>query len=331
MIKGVVKEDISIESVLERVNDYEVYKYYLGHDFKIGMPFSSPFRRDSNPSFCVGVSKSGKLKHIDFGDSTKRGDCIDFVTQLLSLSYKDALRRVYLDLCKNTYSKVSRPLVAETEQKTIIQVVTRKFDTADLKYWGDYHITHKELRDNDVYAVKKLYLNRSRIMISPTELVFGYLMDNRWKIYRPLADKKSNKFITNVPNSYMSGLHRIMKGCDIAVITKAKKDEILLSKFLPHVASVQSESEMSISKANIDLLSERCGTVYLNFDSDEVGVQACKYYNQFGFRWINCPRGYLKPDGSMIKDFSDLAKYHGLEEVIQHFKTKGLLSWNTKK
>jgi len=328
MVKGAKKVDLTIDAILDKVSDYEIYRYYVGHDFVLGRTFCSPFRKESDPSFSIIVSKSGRLHHMDYGDPSKRGDCIDFVRQLyLGMDYSRALKLIARDLGARDTPQGDRERViieAGEKRETLIQVVVRKFDTADLAYWGAYHITEKELRANDVYAVKKLYVNRDRIMIPATELVFGYLMEDKWKIYRPFADKK-HKWLTNIPHNYISGLHRIKPGCDNAVITKAKKDEMVLAKFVPYVASVQSESEISISKENIDLLIQRCGTVYLNFDSDDVGVQACKYYNQFGFKWINCPKGFTTPEGKMIKDFADLAKHHGLQTVINHFKQKGVI------
>lgn len=328
MIKGTKKVDLTIDTILDKVSDFEVYRYYVGHDFVLGKTFCSPFRKESDPSFSIIVSKSGRLHHMDYGDPSKRGDCVDFVSQLyMGMGYDRALKMIVRDLgIRDTPLGDVKKVLPEYQEKreTLIQVTVRKFDTADLKYWSDYHITKKELEQNDVYAVKKLYVNRDRIMLPATELVFGYLMDDKWKIYRPFADKK-HKWLTNIPHNFISGLERIKPGCDSAVVTKAKKDEMVLAKFVPYVCSVQSESEISISKENIDLLTQRCGAVYLNFDSDDVGVQACKYYNQFGFKWINCPKGYNTPEGKTIKDFADLAKYHGLEVVINHFKQKGVI------
>lgn len=328
MIKGTKKVNLTIEGILEKVSDYEIYRYYIGHDFVLGRTFCSPFRHEKDPSFSIIVSKSGRLHHLDYGDPTKRGDCVDFVRQLyLGMDYHRALKLIARDLGIRESPEGTREKViieAQEKKETLIQVVSRKFDTADLKYWGDYHITPGELKSNDVYAVKKLYLNRERIMLPTTELVYGYLMEDKWKIYRPFADKK-HKWLTNIPHNYISGLNRIINNCNKGVITKAKKDEMVLAKFVPNVASVQSESEISISKENIDLIHANCSSTYLNFDSDNVGVQACKYYNQFGFKWINCPKGHYTPEGKMIKDFADLAKYHGLETVINHFKQKGVI------
>lgn len=326
MIKGA--KIPTIEDILNKVSDHEIYRYYLGHDFKIGKTFCSPFRKETSPSFSIILSKTDRLHHFDYGDPTKNGDCIDFVRQIFGMTYDRALKMVARDMGVSNISSDSPKgrIITEREEirETLIQVTSKKFDTADLAYWGSYHITEAELKANDIYSVKKLFIDRQRVMFSPTELVFGYLAEDKWKIYRPFADKRY-KWRTNIPHNYISGLSRITNGCKNGVITKAKKDEMVLAKFLPHIASVQSESQLSISKENIDLITNTCRNVYLNFDSDEVGVQACKYYNQFGFKWINCPKGFSTPEGKMIKDFADLAKYHGMETVINHFKQKGVI------
>lgn len=330
MVKGAKKPHITFDFIAERLSEQEIYRYYLGHDFKIGKVFNSPFRKDTSPSFSISVEKSGRLGHTDFGDPTKRGGCIDFVMQLfMGLSYHDALNKVANDfsLSKSSRSKDVRVVdLLEDESETLIQVITKDFTSEDLAYWSLYGITEQELKANDVYSVKKYFVDRMKMPISRDELIFGYFVRSllKWKIYRPLADKRY-KWRNNIPNTHIFGLDKIDDNCKNVVITKAKKDEMVLSKFLPYVLSVQNESDMCISKSNIDMLTKKCGTIFLNFDSDEVGVQACKYYNQFGFKWVNCPKGYKKPDGSAIKDFADLARYHGLDIVINHFKQKGII------
>src|SRR5581483_6511724 len=299
----------------------------------LGVTTHSPFRKDQNPSFSIIATKTGKLHHTDFADSSKRGTCLDFVMQLHHLSFVDALRKVAHDFCLiapdgSFQGGVRRPLEDCREQKpkepTLIQVRSRRFDSADLAYWQQYGITEEELKANDVYAVRKLYLNGEVIPFPSTELIFGYLFDDKWKIYRPLGDRKT-KWLSNVAQSTLSGKKKIVPGTKIALITKSKKDEMVLSKIIPTTCSTQNESEFSITKENIDVLQENCEKIYVNFDSDDVGVQACKYYNQFGFGWINCPRGYTKPDGTYIKDFADLVRYHGMEAVTNHFKSKKLI------
>lgn len=332
-VSGPVRVALTLENILKVVSEYDIYRYYTGYDFQLGKAFHSPLREDdSTPSFVVNVSKTGGLFHLDYGDPLKRGGCVDFVMQLYNVNYDKALRAIDQDLHigitkGHGAQRVIRnaPVATPPEKEpAFIQIVTRRFNDIELAYWNSYHISPQELEENNVYAIKRFYIDRQLIGYPDGILQFAYMFGDRWKIYRPEM-RKDQKWISNVSNSYMSGMHRIVPGCGIAVVTKSKKDELVLAKILPHVCSVQSESIVSINNDNISLLRERCGKVFVNFDSDKVGVQACKYYNQFGFGWVNCPWGYTKPNGDTIKDFADLARYYGLDEVIGHFKLKGII------
>lgn len=332
-VSGRIILPLSKRTILSKISEYDIYRFYLGHDFKLGKSTHSPFHKDNTPSFSISINKKGNLQHIDFSASQKRGNCIDFVMQLFSLEYMEALKKIDSDFGLGIAIKEERDYKSLTkefktasdhEDGSFIQVATRRFDTAELAYWNSYYVSERMLRENDVYAIKKLWVNRSIYPIRPGELAFAYLFGDKWKIYMPFANKKF-KWLGNVPATQMSGLHRITPDCQVAVVTKAKKDELVLSNFLPHICSVQSESTVSINTNNIRLLQSNCRKTVLNFDSDEAGVQNCKYYNQFGFGWINCPKGYKMPDGRDIKDFADLAKYHGMETVIDYFKLKGIL------
>lgn len=334
MVKGKKKETLNEETILSKIDAYSIYRYYAGTDFELGKPILSPFRKEDNPSFSIILAKDGTLRHIDFTDTEKRGGFAAFVMQLYSLPYNEALLRIDRDLSLGIVYKGKHlggsPIISSSPKilmrnRTIIQVKTKPFDNSELAYWSSYHISKASLEENNVYSVGRMYLNRQLFPLSITDMTFGYLYDDRWKIYRPLHSKDDGKWMTNVRNDTMSGMHRITDGCHTVVITKSKKDELVLANFLPYVVSTQNESTMAITKENIDILKAKCNRVFINFDSDDVGVQACKYYNQFGFNWVNCPKGYIDNQGNPIKDFADLAKHHGMEIVINHFKQKGII------
>ena len=76
-----LKEDIPItlDYILSRVSEYDIYARYLGQ-FKVGFIYNSPFRKDKNPSFGIFLSKrSGKLLFKDHGSGIC-GDIIKFVS-----------------------------------------------------------------------------------------------------------------------------------------------------------------------------------------------------------------------------------------------------------
>jgi DNA primase len=59
--------------------------------------YKSPFRKDKIPSFNIYPSENGyDLFYKDFGHSS--GDSIVFVSNLYSISYTEALQKIYNDL-----------------------------------------------------------------------------------------------------------------------------------------------------------------------------------------------------------------------------------------
>ena len=55
---------LSIQEILDKVNEYDIYSYYMG-TFKIGHLYNSPFRKDNNPSFAVYKGRRGNLMFKD--------------------------------------------------------------------------------------------------------------------------------------------------------------------------------------------------------------------------------------------------------------------------
>jgi hypothetical protein len=206
---------------------------------------------------------------------------------------------------------------------SLIQVKVRKFTHEELAYWNEYHQDIQDLRDNNIYSIKELYLNKQRFPLLETELRFGYLYNGQhWKIYRPFADKKSKWMPNNVPITTMDGKENI-KNCKVAFINKSKKDYMVMKKLFPCSCAVQNEGLGCFSHENVEYLKANSDRQILSFDADDVGVQNSKQITEmFDFEYTNVPRQYLAEG---IKDWADLAKAHGLQAIEQYLKQKGIL------
>lgn len=334
MIKGEIKVVLSTKSVLNKISEYDIFRYYMpDKTWKVNEVTLSPFRNERNPSFIIG-NKKGTLSFIDFADTSKKGDCFTFVKMLYNLpAIADALRMIDRDfglgLSNGTSTGAYKEIVKEYKQPedlgkrySLIQAITRKFTSEELAYWNQYHQSLDDLRAENVYSIKKLYLNKQLFPLKDTELRFGYLYDGHWKIYRPFADKKSKWVPNNVPITTMDGLQNIVD-CDVAFINKSKKDYMVMKKVFPCSCAVQNEGLGCFSDGNVEYLKANSNRQILSFDSDEIGVQNSQQITQlFDFEYANVPRKYLSGG---IKDWADLAKEHGLEAVEQYLKEKQLL------
>ena len=316
------------KDILAKISEYDVFMYYMPEkSWQLNRATYSPFRTESNPSFMI-YEKDGLMLFLDFSDSSYRGDCFQFVQMMFNLSYNEALLKIDRDFNigisgnKNDHLPDYKQIVSRYEQPEIlekryahIQVITRKFTLEELEYWNGYHQDISDLRENNVYAVKHLYMNRQKLTVKKTELIFGYFYDGHWKIYRPFAQKHSKWVPNNVPITLMDGKENL-KNDQLAFINKSKKDYMVIKKLYPYTCAVQNEGWACFSDENVEFLRNNSSKQILSFDSDEAGVKNSKLVtDMFGFSYCNVPRYYLQEG---IKDWADLGKKYGLQ-IIEHY------------
>jgi hypothetical protein len=333
MITGKKKTTLTPETILQRITEYDIFRWYMPNkSWKLNAVTYSPFRNENNPSFLIG-NRYGKLSFVDFADGTKKGDCFTFVKLLYNLhTIDDVLKLIDRDfglgisgMPTGEYKKI----VSEYQQPeelgkrySHIQVVTRPFTQEELAYWNLYYQDIQDLRDNNIYSIKKLYFNKQLFFLKDTELRFGYFYDGHWKIYRPFADRKNKWVPNNVPITMMDGLDDI-KNCSVAFINKSKKDYMVMKKIFPCCCAVQNEGIGAFSPENVEYLKANSDRQILSFDSDVAGVTNSQQITKlFDFDYLNVPKKYLSEG---IKDWADLAKNHGLQVIEDYLKQKQLL------
>lgn len=333
MITGERKKHLTQEAILEKISEYDIFRFYMpDKTWKLNQVTCSPFRNEHNPSFIIGT-KHGNVSFIDFGDTDKRGNCFAFLMLLYNTSYSDVLKMIDKDfglgIC-STGSGEYKKIIAEYKQPedvskrySLIQAITRKFTNEELEYWNQYYQSADDLRANNIYSIKTLFLNKQKFPLKDTDLRFGYLYDGHWKIYRPYGDKKSKWVPNNVPITAMDGKDDITN-CDVAFITKSKKDFLITKKIFACSCAVQNEGIACFSAENIEYIKANSTRQVLGFDSDIVGVANSQQITKlFDFDYCNVPKKY-QAEG--IKDFADWARLKGLDEVRKYFVEKGLYS-----
>jgi len=320
------KEPVSLQLIYSRISDYDIYRYEIGN-FTINHAFCNPLRKDNNPSFVIYMNESGQLRHKDFADSSYSGSGIEFVQQKYGLSIGDAMKKIAKNfglleqdnkIYKEVLSTYTKP-VMDIKRYTFIQINPRKWEQRDADYWKQFGITVDELKNEKVYPLKELFINRKREQFPQSELVYAYQYESGFKIYFPQREK-GERWKSNIKTSIVENI-KILQELDPAVvlITKSKKDRLVLSRYFPYVMNVQNESRSCFTPEFVEMLKGR--DVWINYDSDEAGVKNCtNITSEFGYKYINVPKNYLP-----IKDFADLYKEHGEEEVIKVLKQKNLI------
>ncbi len=332
MIGGNRRVELTKEVILQRITEYDIYRHFFG-DFKINSVTHNKFRTDKTPSFIIG-NKLGHLTHKDFANDYWVGNCFSLVEQIYRISYNEALilidKEFGLGLSGiETHTGIYKQIVSQYKQPeelgkryTNIQVVPRKFTQEELAYWNEYYQDIQDLRDNNIFSLSRVYLNKQLFTFKPTELKFGYFYNGYWKIYRPFADKKNKWVPNNVPNTIMEGLENLRPDKD-AFINKSKKDYMVVKKLLETTCAVQNEGIGCFSEENVTFLKNNSKRQILSFDSDIVGVEKSQQITKlYDFDYANVPRIYLPED---INDWAGLARSKGLQTVERIFKEKGLL------
>lgn len=333
MIKGKRKIELTPDTVLRMISDYDIFRQYIPDThWKIGQVMISPLRDESHPSFLIG-NKGGHLSFIDFSSGVK-GDCFEFVKEKFHLSSLDDVLKMIdrdfgLGITSNHNLGEYKKITSEYKQPeslgkrySVIQCVTRRFTKAELDYWVEYYQTEEDLRAEKVYSIKEVYLNKKRFPLGINEMRFGYYYPNAnstWKIYLPFSNKK-RKWISNVPLTTAEGLENLCLGHN-TLIVKSKKDYMVCKKVYPYTCYVQNESIFAFSDEVVEYINSHSKEVYYGGDSDEAGKSA-SYIITEAFKWkhINSPDRLL-PE---INDWADWAKLEGLEALGKHFKEKSL-------
>lgn len=330
MVTGKTKVNLEAEEILKHISEYDIYRYFVGEDFKLGKIMQSPMpgRKDNHPSFIIGA-KGGFLYHHDFADSRYRGNCFQFVMQKEMLPFHRALQKIDKEFNLGIGEPMTevnvpvfiQPLIEDTKPKFFQVEYTKKFNAEETAYWNQFHISVSECVDNEIFAVRRYWIDRKLQPMRKLELTFGYRLGSLWKIYRPYACK-DRKWKNNIPNSSIEGIERVgiaTKG----IITKSRKDRVVLQKFLGSVVSVQNESLQALTPENAEILRENWANIYVNYDADAPGkLNSHIVTAEYGFKHLNVPDFYMTEG---IKDFADLIRIYGPDKVYKYLKQKEIV------
>lgn len=301
--------DITLDWILSRVTEYDIYAHYLGQ-FKVGMIYNSPFRKDKNPSF--GIFYSKRTKQLLFKDHGT-GDCgnvIKFVSLYTGITnYNDILLDIVdkLKITSDTKLVSSKQYIASTE--TVIGVVRQDFTAEDINYWSQFNICIDTLKKFNVNSIKYYLCNGIVKGIYKKENpMYAYKVYNNFKIYRPLADKYT-KWRNNLGQYDIQGFKQLPKTGNLLIITKSLKDVMCLYEMGISAISPASESTF-IPDDVLDNLKKRFKHILICFDRDTVGI---KYLRRISLKTGLKPLLVHKKWKS--KDISDAIKLNGFENI----------------
>lgn len=302
-------DNITLDWILSKVTEYDIYAKYIGQ-FKVGMIYNSPFRKDKNPSF--GIYYSRRTKQLLFKDhgTGECGNVIKFVSLFTGKTeYNDILSDIVdkLNITNNTKLVSSKQYIQPTE--TVIGVVRQEFTDVDINYWKQFNISINTLKKFNVNSIKYYLCNGIvKGTYKRENPMYAYKVYNNFKIYRPLADKYT-KWRNNLTDYDIQGYEQLPQKGDILFITKSMKDVMCLHEMGYPAVSPSSESTF-LPKDVLEQLKTRFKRIIILFDRDTSGVKRSrKLSRETGLEAMFINKKFK------AKDVSDAVKANSFEEI----------------
>ena len=304
---------MSLRDLLDKVDDYTIYSYYLG-SFKPRKLMNSPLRSDDKmPSFAIFPTKDGALLFKDHGTGIA-GNALKFLKLYKGIQTRDELERELLRIVRKT--NPMREKVMPTYTKTVglgpvdIGIVRQPFTEVDKKYWKQFHISIDTLKKFNVFSIKYFLCNRVvRGTYKETSPMYAYKVYDKFKIYRPLASKYT-KWRTNLTNRHVQGLAELPhEGGNLLIITKSLKDVMCLYEMGFNAISPSSETTF-IPEDILKSLRSKWKKIVILFDRDATGMKKAREYSkQYKFDCIFVHKKFK------AKDVSDAVRDNGFFAV----------------
>lgn len=310
--KTAVTTATALGDILDLLDDYDIYSYYLGN-FKINKLMHSPLRtNDRNPSFSVFVGREGGLFFKDHG-SGEGGNAVTFVKLICNIHTREGLEKELLRILRkqNPNRDVKKyEYKYQPVHNTVIGIARQPFTKVDIEYWKQFHISLSTLNKYRVFSIKYFLCNGTvRGVYKETCPMYAYKVFDRFKIYRPLASKYT-KWRSNLTNYDVQGLAEIPQGGgNLLIITKSLKDVMTLYEMGYYAIAASSETTF-IPNDILDKLRDKWKSIVILYDRDETGMKRSRDYS----------RKY-KLDAFFInkkfkaKDISDAVKNNDYENV----------------
>ena len=230
--------------LLEEVNDYTIYCFFIGQEIGIKCLVKSPLRIDHNPTFNLFPARDprwpGQILFKDY--HYKTGNIFDFTIAWAAYHYnyrigtiEDACTfiRSAMQLGIKQVHNIEPDIVENTE---FYQVSTMKFNSEHLEFWTDLGVNKALLKTYNYEAAEYLFNSRNQIVKDLRRtMTFVYFIYDKFALYQPNQETfKKSKFFKQCPKEYVHGYQQCkMDFTGTLLITKSMKDVVVFQAHLP--------------------------------------------------------------------------------------------------
>lgn len=317
----------NLSELLRRVTQQEVFEHYLGVSVSLGKTFRNPLRGDRNPG-CYFYMRSGKLFMRDWAWGVPPMDCVGLVMHHYSLGYKDAIRKISMDLelggRPDLPIQIMDVLQGPGPGKADIGITAQNMPVSQKRWLDSFGITPETCQLFRIYSPRHVWLGGKIIYTWKEDdpalaYYFGKKGENgqqKWKIYWP--NRRNTNFPRFICNTNrINGWVQIPKEGSLLIMTKSMKDVCVLHELgIPSIA-MQSEAIMPYDYIMAELDSRFDHIVSL-YDFDLPGVRMARMLRKkYGIQPMFLTNGRFGSVDEGAKDISDLKRNKGIERTTR--------------
>lgn len=313
-----IKSYIDKKTVLQYISEEQLFEHILGFIPKEYDYICSPLRVDNNPgAFFQRGLHSNKLLFIDYADSFCTSyDCFAFIQRYYNLpGFYATLQFIQHNIIeKKNLEKIIQPNCSkeETQKKAAELIVeSRPFNRTDGVYWDKFGISKKNLIDDKVLPVQKIFLKNGRkgnkiIPVYTKCYAFTGFPENRKKLYFPYK-KGRYRFISTCTRNDVN-TENIDRTSKQLVISKSYKDFRVLKNL--NVNNIWFQNEGAFPE-NLQEIVGDFEDVVIFFDNDEAGLKAADKLN-------------LLINNSRVVHFDTALLARGIKDPADMYSRKGV-------
>lgn len=352
---------LTVENVLSRVNELEIFRHFIGKEFIVGKTLLSPLRQESRPSFGVYPTPHAKYKFHFKDYNGAFGNVFTLVCELhkrefsllfalyvinkeMNLNLNDliivqTLKRegnnvISSDSTSAKIVKYSEYIsFASIKAEVEFRIKTREPQKYDEIFWWDGKISYKTLLFYNVHFTQEVWYRKNqelwmKIWVnSPSNQIYSYYFPDsfHFKHYRPL--EKENiygdkwKWLSNCNVNDVQGYSQLPKRGNVLIITKSLKDVMTLYELGFNAISFNAEG-VNIPLEIFHQLQERFTEIICYYDNDETGKKnSYKITKEYGLQNI---RHFNNPDHLKEKDAFDYVKSYGQKVFLGQLALKNI-------
>jgi len=270
------------EDILEHINELDILRKYINHDFTLGKAFISELREEKHPSANVFYgNRSRKYLYNDF--AFKAIDAFGYVMIYYEVSFRDGLDIIASDFHLEDVKDYKRKPIKKIPKlpkpkffdRTEFVYKSTNWDNDNTKFWWKTGISLSTLKVYNTIPIKWFHLKEHpNIVTHATKQKPIYLFQEGkgQKFYAPFHEKKS-KFKNNMnPEKEVFGYSALNDHEPAIGIIGGNRDVLVMYEHLGiKCVSLNSESAFLMQWLYKDLM-KKTPYLFIMYDNDKTGV-----------------------------------------------------------